>query len=151
MIKFTCMKPHDRANKIMRGVQSLNYRANPYLNNFGVTVADEMITIPARILDPPEFTTTAPLVKPRLFRMVVPGTCVIAVLSTARLLHPGVFSSLPTSVTAMRAALNDLFVNSSLPVVTLVWRSSTSARRSATPTRAATFRAGIEGNLAGCR
>nr|CAG8488117.1 7207_t:CDS:10 [Entrophospora candida] len=46
MIKFTCVKPHARANKILEGFNTLNYRDNQYLRQFGLRV-------PARVLPTP--------------------------------------------------------------------------------------------------
>ncbi|KAL0086448.1 hypothetical protein J3Q64DRAFT_1740019 [Phycomyces blakesleeanus] len=53
MIKFTCTKPHIRANKIKQGIQLLQYQANPYLQAFSVKVKPEMAIIKARVLPPP--------------------------------------------------------------------------------------------------
>ncbi|CAJ0824534.1 10343_t:CDS:10 [Entrophospora sp. SA101] len=46
MIKFTCVQPHARANKILEGFNILNYRDNQYLRQFGLRV-------PARVLPTP--------------------------------------------------------------------------------------------------
>ncbi|CAG8472825.1 17354_t:CDS:2, partial [Acaulospora colombiana] len=47
MIRFTCQSPHIRANKIRQGVEILNYRGNEYLQQFGVTVSNDMaVSIP---------------------------------------------------------------------------------------------------------
>ena len=53
MIKFTCQPPHVRSNKISAGVTILQQRDNDYLKDFGVSFAQEMVTIDARILPPP--------------------------------------------------------------------------------------------------
>ncbi|CAJ0909392.1 5960_t:CDS:10 [Entrophospora sp. SA101] len=53
MIKFTCLQPHVRANKILNGITLLNYRDNEYLRQFGLRVNGEMEVIPARILPTP--------------------------------------------------------------------------------------------------
>ncbi|KAF0507182.1 Piwi-domain-containing protein [Gigaspora margarita] len=53
MIRFTCQPPHMRANKIKQGVEILNYRGNEYLQQFGVTVSNDMIMAPARVIPTP--------------------------------------------------------------------------------------------------
>ncbi|RIB10666.1 Piwi domain-containing protein [Gigaspora rosea] len=53
MIKFTCQQPHMRANKIKRGLEILNYRSNPYLQQFGMKVSNEMAVVNARVLPTP--------------------------------------------------------------------------------------------------
>ncbi|CAJ0901466.1 3482_t:CDS:10 [Entrophospora sp. SA101] len=52
MIKFTCLQPHVRANKILNGITLLNYRDNEYLRQFGLRVNGEMEVVP-RILPTP--------------------------------------------------------------------------------------------------
>ncbi|KAF7723040.1 Eukaryotic translation initiation factor 2C [Apophysomyces ossiformis] len=56
MIKFTCQKPNIRANKIRDGMQQLNYRNNPYLQQFGMSVKPEMAMIQARVLPTPQIS-----------------------------------------------------------------------------------------------
>ncbi|RIA98350.1 Piwi domain-containing protein [Glomus cerebriforme] len=56
MIKFTCQPPHDRANRIRKGVDLLNYRASEYLKQFGLTVSNDMIVLEARVLSSPTLT-----------------------------------------------------------------------------------------------
>ncbi|KAG9292083.1 hypothetical protein G9A89_017983 [Geosiphon pyriformis] len=53
MIKFTCQPPHIRANKIKQGLDTLNYRENEYMQQFGMTVSNEMTIVNARVLPPP--------------------------------------------------------------------------------------------------
>jgi hypothetical protein len=45
MIKFTCQSPHLRANKIKQGIDTLSYRDNEYLKQFGLGVASDMIVV----------------------------------------------------------------------------------------------------------
>ncbi|CAG8457935.1 8826_t:CDS:2 [Funneliformis mosseae] len=54
MIKFTCQQPHVRANKIMQGLDILNYRENEYMRQFGLQVSEEMAVVPARVLPAPK-------------------------------------------------------------------------------------------------
>ncbi|KAF0528624.1 Piwi-domain-containing protein [Gigaspora margarita] len=54
MIRFTCQPPNTRANKIMQGVEILDYRRNEYLQQFGMQISREMAVIPARILPTPK-------------------------------------------------------------------------------------------------
>ncbi|ORX53593.1 Piwi-domain-containing protein [Hesseltinella vesiculosa] len=56
MIKFTCQKPNVRANKINQGVQLLQYKNNPYLQEFGVTIDPQMAVINARVLPTPKIS-----------------------------------------------------------------------------------------------
>ncbi|KAG0045010.1 hypothetical protein BGZ83_009745 [Gryganskiella cystojenkinii] len=53
MIKFTCQPPSARANSIKDGLRILNYEGNEFLKDFGMKVANEMVTIQARVLNPP--------------------------------------------------------------------------------------------------
>lgn len=54
MIRHTCQKPHVRANKITTGVQQLEYGRNPYLKEAGMRISNQMATIDARVLPPPQ-------------------------------------------------------------------------------------------------
>ena len=54
MIKFTCQKPAIRANKIKQGCSLLQYRDNPYMEQFGMAVKPEMAMIQARVLNTPQ-------------------------------------------------------------------------------------------------
>ncbi|KAI9272608.1 Piwi domain-containing protein [Sporodiniella umbellata] len=56
MIKFTCQKPNVRANKINQGMGLLQYRDNPYLQQFGLSVKNEMAVINARVLATPRIS-----------------------------------------------------------------------------------------------
>ncbi|CAO3652743.1 unnamed protein product [Cunninghamella echinulata] len=56
MIKFTCQKPNVRANKITQGINLLQYKSNPYLQQFGVTIKPEMAMINARVLSTPKIS-----------------------------------------------------------------------------------------------
>ncbi|CAO3703942.1 unnamed protein product [Rhizopus stolonifer] len=56
MIKFTCQKPHVRANKVQQGMSLLKYRENPYMQQFGVSVKNEMSVINARVLPTPKIS-----------------------------------------------------------------------------------------------
>ncbi len=54
MIKFTCQQPSARANKIKQGLEVLNYRQNEYMQQFGMTVSEDMVVVGARILNAPK-------------------------------------------------------------------------------------------------
>ncbi|KAG1144877.1 hypothetical protein G6F37_004077 [Rhizopus arrhizus] len=56
MIKFTCQKPNVRANKINQGMNLLQYRDNPYIQQFGMSVKPEMAVINARVLPTPKIS-----------------------------------------------------------------------------------------------
>ncbi|KAI8575439.1 hypothetical protein K450DRAFT_215715 [Umbelopsis ramanniana AG] len=53
MIKFTCQKPNMRANKISQGLNLLNYKDNDYMQQFGMSVKQDMAVVNARILPTP--------------------------------------------------------------------------------------------------
>ncbi|CAG8572560.1 947_t:CDS:2, partial [Acaulospora morrowiae] len=53
MIQFACQTPNDRSNTILQGKDLLDYRANEHLQQFGVRVSNEMITVNARVLPVP--------------------------------------------------------------------------------------------------
>ncbi|PKY52662.1 Piwi-domain-containing protein [Rhizophagus irregularis] len=53
MYKFTCQPPSTRANKIMAGLNILDYRNNEYLKQFGMAVSNDMTVVNARILPTP--------------------------------------------------------------------------------------------------
>lgn len=54
MIKFTCVNPGTRANKINQGVNDLiNYRNDENLRQFGMRVLNEMAVVNARVLEAP--------------------------------------------------------------------------------------------------
>ena len=55
MIRFTAVKPADRQKKILESVVKCNnkFKDDPYCKDFGISVAGEMATLSARILDAP--------------------------------------------------------------------------------------------------
>ncbi|ORZ26299.1 Piwi domain-domain-containing protein [Lobosporangium transversale] len=53
MIKFTCQPPHVRANIIKDGLRILNYNNNEFLQDFGMKISSEMVTVRARTLPAP--------------------------------------------------------------------------------------------------
>lgn len=56
MIKFTCQKPQVRANKINQGFNMLQYRNNPYIQQFGMNIKNEMALVSARVLPTPQIS-----------------------------------------------------------------------------------------------
>lgn len=54
MIRHTCQKPHIRANKITAGFHQLEYGSNRYLKEAGMKISNQMATIDARVLPPPQ-------------------------------------------------------------------------------------------------
>ncbi|KAJ1971850.1 hypothetical protein H4R33_007142, partial [Dimargaris cristalligena] len=70
MIKFTCVKPSDRFNRIRKNAeQLLRFEANPYLKAFGIKVGRELLTVAGRVLPPPTViygaTSREPTIRPR--------------------------------------------------------------------------------------
>jgi eukaryotic translation initiation factor 2C len=55
MIKFTCQKPFQRANKIKQGLPLLEYQ-NPYMKDFNMEVSNDMAMINARVLSLPKIS-----------------------------------------------------------------------------------------------
>ncbi|KAJ1926989.1 hypothetical protein IWQ60_003327 [Tieghemiomyces parasiticus] len=53
MIKFTCIRPHDRFNRIRSNAPQLINFNNPYLKAFGIRVNPRILVTPARTLAPP--------------------------------------------------------------------------------------------------
>ncbi|CAB4404415.1 unnamed protein product [Rhizophagus irregularis] len=53
MMNFTRQNPSIRANKIQDGLKLLNYRENEYLQQFGMSISNEMAVVNARILPTP--------------------------------------------------------------------------------------------------
>jgi eukaryotic translation initiation factor 2C len=47
------MKPEPRIQKIKQSIQTLDFRNNPFLAAFGMSISDRMADVPARILQPP--------------------------------------------------------------------------------------------------
>ncbi|KAI8986394.1 Piwi domain-containing protein [Pilobolus umbonatus] len=56
MIKFTCQKPNVRANKINQSFSVLQYKENPQMQQFGMSVKPEMTVINARVLPTPRIS-----------------------------------------------------------------------------------------------
>ena len=54
MIKITCIKPAARLKLIEEGVKSFQFGQNPYLKNWGISVADKPIQFRARQLPGPK-------------------------------------------------------------------------------------------------
>ncbi|KAG0012896.1 Eukaryotic translation initiation factor 2C [Podila clonocystis] len=54
MIKGTCMRPQQRADKIMNNIATLKFESNEYMKAFNLEVDKEMAVIPARVLQPPK-------------------------------------------------------------------------------------------------
>ena len=78
MIRLTCQTPDRRASKIAHAINDLGLQASgsalpendkDFLASFGVRVSDKMMTVPARILDPPTIqyhpASREPLITPR--------------------------------------------------------------------------------------
>lgn len=53
MIRGTCIKPQDRADKITRNIRQLDISRNEYMREFGLRLENELAVVPARILPPP--------------------------------------------------------------------------------------------------
>ncbi|KAF9427106.1 eukaryotic translation initiation factor 2C, 2 [Podila epigama] len=53
MIKGTCTKPRERLDRIQRNVRELDFNNNAYMREFKLKVNPEMISVPARLIDPP--------------------------------------------------------------------------------------------------
>lgn len=45
MMNFTRQNPSNRANKIQDGLKLLNYRENEHLQQFGMSISDEMAVV----------------------------------------------------------------------------------------------------------
>ncbi|KAF9980022.1 Protein argonaute 10 [Mortierella antarctica] len=54
MIKGTCLKPFQRAEKIQANFQVLDFENNEYMKGFKMEVSKEMTVVPARVLTAPE-------------------------------------------------------------------------------------------------
>lgn len=54
MAKATRLPPKESLNAIMQGLNVLKLKDNPYIDEFGLTVAPEMVTIKARVLPSPQ-------------------------------------------------------------------------------------------------
>ncbi|KAI9106068.1 Piwi domain-containing protein [Phlyctochytrium arcticum] len=53
MIRFTCQPPHVRSNKVSNGFNLLFSEDNKYLQDFNVSIGQEMATVNARLLPTP--------------------------------------------------------------------------------------------------
>jgi len=61
LIKFACLDPVTRASNIEDGLRILSYAKSDYLEDFGLKVSNEMVSIQARVLETPKIiyrTTT---------------------------------------------------------------------------------------------
>jgi eukaryotic translation initiation factor 2C len=72
MIRLTCQAPDRRAQKISQAMNELGHQTDndeAFLAEYGVRLADRMVTVPARILEPPTIqyhpTSREPLITPR--------------------------------------------------------------------------------------
>ncbi|BFZ65290.1 Protein argonaute [Saitoella coloradoensis] len=54
MIKIACTRPSVRFGAIRRHVERLGWRGDPYLQHYGMRVAETMVTCDARLLPPPK-------------------------------------------------------------------------------------------------
>ncbi len=54
MIKFAVSRPGARKLAIQRGLDMLDWRADNFLQNYGLKIDPVMLTTTARILNPPE-------------------------------------------------------------------------------------------------
>ncbi|OZJ02548.1 hypothetical protein BZG36_04506 [Bifiguratus adelaidae] len=54
MIKFTCQRPHERLQRIMNGVKTLEYDRNEYLKAFGMRIGRDNEVVNARVLPVPK-------------------------------------------------------------------------------------------------
>ncbi|KAF8933946.1 Eukaryotic translation initiation factor 2C [Haplosporangium bisporale] len=54
MIKGTCMRPQQRAAKIMSNIAKLKFESNEYMQAFNLEVDKEMAVVPARVLEAPK-------------------------------------------------------------------------------------------------
>ncbi|KAI0592915.1 eukaryotic translation initiation factor [Biscogniauxia sp. FL1348] len=54
MLKFAVSRPKQRKEHILEGVNKFNWKQDPYLNAFGVKIADQMAISQARLLPNPE-------------------------------------------------------------------------------------------------
>lgn len=53
MIKFTCTRPSDRREKIIKGVREMNINGSPQFAEMGMKMDSEMIRVRSRILEDP--------------------------------------------------------------------------------------------------
>lgn len=53
MSEFTCLRPMDNANKVREDLRILSYDKNEYVEDFGIKVSSEMVTLWGRVLPAP--------------------------------------------------------------------------------------------------
>ncbi|KAH7055312.1 Piwi domain-containing protein [Linnemannia elongata] len=53
MLRAASMKPEPRIQKIKQSIQTLDFRNNPFLAAFGMSISDRMADVPARVLQAP--------------------------------------------------------------------------------------------------
>jgi eukaryotic translation initiation factor 2C len=56
MIKFTCLNPSIRSNKIRNAIDFMNYKDNEYLKVFDIKIGRDFIEAPSKLLSPPSLT-----------------------------------------------------------------------------------------------
>lgn len=54
MIKFAVSRPQARKEAISKGLKLLDWHNDPFLNNYGLKIDQNMLKTEARILPPPE-------------------------------------------------------------------------------------------------
>lgn len=54
MIKFAVTRPAERRAAINRGLDMLDWKNDPYLVNYGLSIDPNMLSTKARLLNPPE-------------------------------------------------------------------------------------------------
>ncbi|KAF9910844.1 Protein argonaute 10 [Linnemannia zychae] len=54
MLRAATMKPDARIHKIMQSLQTLDFKNNPFLQAFGMSISERMSNVPARILPAPK-------------------------------------------------------------------------------------------------
>ncbi|KAL5729468.1 Protein argonaute PNH1 [Ranunculus cassubicifolius] len=52
-LKFTCQRPRDQERDILQTVQQNEYEKDPYAQEFGINISDELTSIEARVLPAP--------------------------------------------------------------------------------------------------
>ncbi|EPB92043.1 hypothetical protein HMPREF1544_01107 [Mucor circinelloides 1006PhL] len=65
-ITATALPPQTRFNKITQGLNLLQHKNNPYLEEFGLSIDQNMQVIPARIMEPPRITFGQGTIRPQL-------------------------------------------------------------------------------------
>ena len=64
MIKYAATRPTERLTSINNGLKLLNWAADKYLANYGMTISPTMIKTQARLLTPPEVQFAKSVEKP---------------------------------------------------------------------------------------